>query len=148
MGQLNIDLTTGPSLTDLVLALRERSKTLQEMAQQSVYFYRDPTAYDEKAAAKHLLPENHDPLIALQANLAALPVWQASTIHEVLLTTATTHGLKIGKLAQPLRVALSGSDVSPPIDLTAQLIGRERCLARLQHAIHFIAAGGHAKSTA
>jgi glutamyl-tRNA synthetase len=59
-------------------------------------------------------------------------------VHQVLVDTAEKHELKLGKLAQPLRVAVTGGAVSPPLDVTLALIGRERVLSRLQHAIEFI----------
>jgi len=74
-------------------------------------------------------------LAALRDDLAALGDWNAPAIHELLNAFATARGLGLGKVAQPLRVALSGGTVSPPIDATATLLGREAVLARLQRVI-------------
>ena len=90
---------------------------------------------DEKAHAKHLTPETRTLLAALRDDLAALADWNAPAIHELLNAFATARGLGLGKVAQPLRVALSGGTVSPPIDATATLLGRETVLARLQRVI-------------
>lgn len=138
MGKLGIDPTTGPELSAVVVAQRERAKTLVEMAQNSVYFYRDVTSYDEKAAAKNLTPDVHAALNVLHARLADLMPWTADGIHVAVNQTADEHSLKLGKLAQPLRVALTGNTVSPPIDVTIELIGRERVLSRVQRAIDYI----------
>ena len=138
MQQLNIDVTQGPALSDLVLAQRERAKTLVEMAQNSRYFYEDFAAYDEKATAKNLTPEVLPGLSDLKNKLAELSSWSAVAIHQLITDVAEAHGLVMGRLAQPLRVAMTGGAVSPPIDLTVQLIGRERVLQRLQKAMDYI----------
>ncbi len=136
MGQLELDLTQGPPLTAIVEALRERTKTLKEMAEQSLCFYRDFAAYDA-AAAKHLGAALAEPLTALRQRFAALPAWSDAELHQAVVDTAEAFSLKLGKLAQPLRVAVTGGSVSPPIDITLRLIGRERVLRRIDQAIAF-----------
>lgn len=136
MGQLELDLTQGPALTAIVEALRERTKTLKEMAEQSVCFYRDFTAYDA-AAIKHLGTLIAEPLAALRQRFAALPAWSDAELHQAVVDTAEAFSLKLGKLAQPLRVAVTGGSVSPPIDITLRLIGRERVLRRIDQAVAF-----------
>ncbi len=142
MGNLGIDPATGPDLAEVVVAQRERAKTLVEMAQNSVYFYQDFTAYDAKAAAKNLQPGVLVPLKALRQALAQAETWSDAAIHAVIEAVAAQHELAMGKLAQPLRVALTGGGVSPPIDVTTRLIGRERALQRLDKAIVFIELAG------
>lgn len=136
MGQLGLDPTQGPALTAVVQALRERTKTLKEMAEQSVCFYRDFSAY-EPAAVKHLSAAVTEPLAALKQRFEALPAWSGSDLHQAVVETAEAFALKLGKLAQPLRVAVTGGTVSPPIDITLSLIGRERVMRRIDHAIAF-----------
>ena len=70
--------------------------------------------------------------------LAQAPEWTAAAMHEIVNRTAETLGLKLGKIAQPLRVAVAGRAVSPPIDVTLALVGRERTLRRLDAAIDHI----------
>jgi glutamyl-tRNA synthetase len=123
----------------VVLAQRERARTLAEMAHNSVSFYREPDAYDEKDAAAHLRPEVIPVLTDLRARLADMPIWNAPAIHEAVNAVATARGLKLGKIAQPLRVVVTGRAVSPPIDATLFLIGRERTLARLDKALNHLA---------
>jgi len=133
-----IDPATGPELVELVKAQRERSRTLVELLERSLYFYRDFEAYDEQAAAKHLAAESRLPLRALRERLGALGEWQIESLHEAVQGVAHELGLGFGKVAQPLRVALAGGPVSPAIDATLALIGRERSLARIDRALTFI----------
>ena len=132
MGQLG--LAAGPALTDVVQALRERTKTLKEMAEQSACFYREVGEYDP-AAAKHLIPAVAEPLADLRRRLAELPEWTDAALHEAVTAAAEAFSLKMGKIAQPLRVALTGTTVSPPIDITLRLIGRERTLQRIDRVL-------------
>ncbi|ROR32201.1 glutamate--tRNA ligase [Inmirania thermothiophila] len=139
MGRLGIDPAAGPELADVVLAQRERTKTLREMAERSAFFYREPAGYDEKAAAKHLTAEAAPVLEAVRVRLAGLSPWTPERIHEQVVATAEALGLKLGKVAQPIRVAVTGTAVSPPIDQTLALLGRERTLARIERALGWIA---------
>jgi glutamyl-tRNA synthetase len=140
LGKLGIDPAAGgPALVDVVLAQRERAKTLVEMAQNSVFFYQDFEVYDEKAAAKHLKPTLEPAVADLRQRLAALlPAWTAEAVHGVVHATAEAHGLDLGKLAQPLRVMICGRAVSPPIDVTLALTGRDRVLQRLDRGLEYL----------
>jgi len=104
---------------------------LKEMALASRYFFRDLVDLDAKARDKHLTPEALALLGELTASLAALPEWTAASVHAAVQALAEGKGLGLGKVAQPLRVAVTGNTISPPIDLTLELLGRERALARL-----------------
>jgi glutamyl-tRNA synthetase len=138
LGQLSIDPTEGPDPVDVVKAQRERNKTLVEMAKSSVFFYRDFEDYDEKAAKKNLTPEAATGLEALRENLEALFPWSREAIHDIIAATAESLDVKMGGIAQPLRVAVSGTSVSPPIDLTLELLGKEKTLARIDRALEQI----------
>ncbi len=142
MSKLDVDPTEGPALVEVVKAQRERTKTLAEMARNSLFFYRDFDGYEEKAARKNLKPEAVEPLTDMLQNFQALPDWSAKAIHRIVKETAELRGLKLGKVAQPLRVAVAGGPVSPPIDITLQLLGRERTLRRIERAIAWIEAQG------
>jgi glutamyl-tRNA synthetase len=138
LGKLGIDPTRGPDLVEVVKAQRERAKTLVEMANNSVFFYREPPTYDPKAAAKHLSPNVAPALRDLRTRLERLSTWDTAAIHSIVVDTAGEHGLELGKLAQPLRVILTGRAVSPPIDVTLFLLGRDRCLGGLDAGLEFL----------
>ena len=105
------------------------------MAQNSVFFFRDFTSYDEKAAKKNLTAEAAPLLQAVRDRMAALGDWQATKLHEIVQAVAAETGAGLGKVAQPIRVAVSGGSVSPPIDVTLEILGRETTLRRLDRAI-------------
>ncbi|MHB8248056.1 MAG: glutamate--tRNA ligase [Acidithiobacillus sp.] len=123
----------GPHLAAVADLLRERAKTLVEMAEAAVFFYRAPQQWEAKDAEKHL--RHQGPLLSeLHGALAAAAPWEASAIHGVIQDLATRYEGKMGRVAQPLRVAVAGKAVSPPIDLTLALLGREETLSRLERA--------------
>jgi len=138
LGRLGIDPTTGPDPVEVVKAQRERNKTLVEMAETSAFFYRDFHEYDEKAAKKNLSPEAIDGLSMLQETLGALRPWVRESIHDLIAATAEALDVKMGAIAQPLRVAVSGTSVSPPIDLTLEILGQEKTLSRINQALAWI----------
>jgi len=138
IGQLGLDPTQGPDLVDMVKAQRERSKTLVEMANSSIYFYKEFESYDEKAVKKNFTAGTDELLAQLRDRLTALVDWQAEPLHQVIVDLAADLDLNMGKVAQPLRVAICGSAVSPAIDVTLTLLGREKTLVRLERAIDFI----------
>ncbi|OGT19165.1 MAG: glutamate--tRNA ligase [Gammaproteobacteria bacterium RBG_16_57_12] len=138
LGKLGIDPSTGPALVEVVKAQQERAKTLVEMAENSVFFYRDFERFDESAAKKNLKAEARAALEFLHEKIKTLTEWAPEPIHQVINETAEQLGLKLGKVAQPLRVAVTGGSVSPPIDVTVYLIGPGKTLARLEKAIEYI----------
>ena len=138
LDQQGTPTANGPALADVAEALRERAQTLAEMAQKAAMFYRDYAALDDKAAAKNLRPEIAEPLRAFQDRLRALEDWQPPAIHALVEATAAQFGLKLGKLGQPLRVAVTGAAVSPPLDQTIYLLGKPRALRGLERALAYI----------
>ena len=122
-------------LEGIILAQRERSKTLKEMAENSRFFFGDQVTLDPKAAEKHLTADARAMLGELRNRFAAIDTWEAPAIHAVLEGLATEKSLGLGKVAQPLRVAVSGGTVSPPIDQTLALLGQPRTLARLDQVV-------------
>jgi glutamyl-tRNA synthetase len=118
---------------------QERAKTLKEMAQNSVFFFKDVASYDEKAAKKNLTAESVPVLQAVIARLRELEHWNAPTIHDAVNQTAAAMNAGLGEVAQPIRVAVSGTAVSPPIDMTLEVLGREATLTRLDRAVAYAA---------
>ncbi|MGH8223207.1 MAG: glutamate--tRNA ligase [Woeseiaceae bacterium] len=135
--RLGVAIGEGTQLEAVIEAQRERSKTLKEMAVASRFFFEAPAAYEDKAARKHLTPETGPVLEQARAALAKLANWSAAAIHEAIQALAEAGGLGLGKVAQPLRVAVSGGGVSPPIDQTLAILGRDRTLERLDRAIAY-----------
>jgi glutamyl-tRNA synthetase len=138
LGRRGIDPTQGPDMVALVEVQRERCKTLVEMADESVFFYKDFAQYDEKAAKKNLKPASLDVLRVVHDELDKLDDWSSEPIHRVVLAVAEQLELKLGKVAQPLRVAVSGRAVSPAIDTTLALLGRGKTLERIRRAMDYI----------
>src|SRR5712675_1883852 len=137
LARLGVQSEDQPLLEGVVNIQRERARTLRDMAQNSRFFFQDFAQYDEKAARKHLTAEAVPVLRALNEELKALPEWNAGAIHAVLDALARRFNLALGQIAQPLRVAISGTAISPPIDFTVALLGRPESLTRLQRAIEF-----------
>ncbi len=133
-----LDPDKGPALELVIEAFRERAISLREMAKSAHYLFRDFDAFDPAAAKKTLRPVIQKPLFELRNRLADLDDWHRDSIRAAVEATAAAFDLGFGKLGQPLRVALSGGSVSPPIDVTAELVGRQRALARLDAALSFI----------
>ena len=132
----------GRDLAAIVACQRERAKTLREMAANSAFFFVAPTRYDEKAAAKSLNAETGPMLDAAASALVSLPEWTAPHVHGLLEDLAGTLGVSLGKVAQPIRVAVAGGGVSPPIDQTLAILGRSDTLARLAAAREYVARAG------
>jgi glutamyl-tRNA synthetase len=138
LGELGLDPSQGPVLSEIVKIQRERCKTLVEMAEASRYFYEEFDGYEEKAAAKNFKAEAVPVLQQLLTAFSGVTDWQAEPLHQVVLDTAESLQLGLGKVAQPLRVAVCGCGVSPAIDQTCALLGREKTLNRIQRAINTI----------
>ncbi|MEE9397481.1 MAG: glutamate--tRNA ligase [Methylococcales bacterium] len=138
LGQRGIDPTQGPDLKEVVKAQRERCKTLVEIAESAEFFYKDFDTYNAKAAKKNLKAAALDALQMLHEKMVEQSVWEAGSLHEIVLQTAEQLDQKLGKVAQPLRVAITGTSMSPSIDITLELLGRERTLSRLLKAIEYI----------
>lgn len=138
MGDLGIDPADGPDLVEVVREQQERAKTLVEMAEISAFFYRDYEEFDDKAAKKNLNAAAREPLEQVRDKLASLDDWEAGKLHQLVIDVAELLDLKLGKVAQPLRVAVVGRAASPGIDVTLQLVGREACLRRIDKALVYI----------
>ena len=136
--QAGVDLSKGPDLKDVVATQAERCKTLVEMCQMSLYFYTDAIEYDEDAVKKHLRPVVLEPLTALYERLKVLNEWQKDKIQECINEVSAQFDINMGKIAQPLRVAVTGSGMSPSIDMTLYLLGKQRVLSRLEGALEKI----------
>lgn len=132
--EAGMDINQGPAVADVVSLLADRAKTLIELRDKSRYFYEDELAYDASAVKTHLTPEALDLLDLLAQRLQDLLEWRRESIHSILKEVVSEQKVGFGLLAQPLRVAVTGSTMSPSIDATLELIGKQRVLERLKKA--------------
>ena len=133
-----LDPQNGPDPADVADGFRERAETLTRMAESARYCYQDFDSIEPKSAKKHLRPVIREPLVAARERLAGLEEWSKDAIARTIEEVAAEFEINMGKLGQPIRIAVTGGPVSPPIDVTVWLIGRERVLRRLEQAIEFI----------
>lgn len=122
----------------VVDAQRTRVKTLVEMVEKSTPFYGPFLGHEESAAKKYLRGAVKEPLEAIRALLLDENPWTPAELHDLVETVASKYNMKLGKVAQPLRVAVTGIAASPGIDVTLFLIGREECVKRLDLALAYI----------
>ena len=135
-----LDIASGPAPAALAKGFHARAETLVQLVESSRYCYEDFDEIDPAAAKKHLRPVVIEPLRDIYQRFEALPDWAAEPIHNEIEACAGDHEIGLGKLGQPLRVAVTGGPVSPPIDVTIALVGRDRSLARILRAIAFVEA--------
>ena len=133
-----LDPAQGPKPADVADVYRERAQTLLEMAQSARYCYEDFDEIDAKAAKKNLRPVVQESLQAARDALAGLGSWDVKSIDETIHKVADSFDISLGKLGQPIRIAVTGGSVSPPIDATVWLVGQERAVARLDRALELI----------
>ena len=138
MKKLGIDHSDGPDLINVVKVFRERAETMLHMAESCRYCYEDFQELDPKSVKKHLRPVILEPLESVSKKFNQLSEWSSENIESCIKDTVTSHDITMGKLGQPLRVAVTGGSVSPPIDKTIWLIGKDRILRRLEQAIKII----------
>ena len=132
--KLGLGLAKGPAPVDVVIALRERVQTLKEMAEKAVVWYTPLSEYDEAAVAKHFKAGAEVPLAKARELLAAAE-WTAEGVSVALHEVAAQLEIGMGKVAQPLRVAITGTQVSPDISHTVYLAGRDEALKRIDAAL-------------
>lgn len=136
--QLDVSCEDSEYLAKIINAQRTRCKTLQEMAQKSIYFFKPVDTYDDKAVKKNFKGDALTVLQLLLTKLTEVSAWLGEPLHDIILQTAASLDVKLGQVAQPLRVALTGNTVSPPMDITLEIMGRDQVLERLQKAITYI----------
>ncbi len=119
----------------MVATLQTRAKTLVELVELAHFYLSDELVYDQKAIRKFLTPETVPLLRLIRARLAALPAWDEQEIEKVFAKVMQEAQCALGKIAQPVRVALTGGTVSPGIFEVLAVLGRERTLARLDRVL-------------
>jgi glutamyl-tRNA synthetase len=136
-----IEIAAGVRTEKAIATLAARSKTLKEMADQALFYFQDDISYEPGAAGKFLTAEALPALESLTAKLEALEDFSEPRLEEAFKAVMVETGLKLGKIAQPVRVALSGRTASPGIFEIAAVLGKEKTLARLRQAIEQIEKG-------
>jgi len=122
-------------LSRAIATLKERAKTLVELAKLLRYYIVEHVEYDEKAKHKFLNEKSRDLLMELKGALSGLPDFSHASIEAVFRSIVEKHGIKLGALAQPVRVAMTGGTESPGIFEVLEIIGSEKTLKRLERAI-------------
>ena len=130
-----VDVAQGPAPIEVIVALRERVHTLKEMAERAKIWYGPITAWDDKAVAKHLGNPSAPGVLAAAKTLLSACEWKPAAVHLVIEQVAAQLELGMGKVAQPLRVAMTGTQVSPSIEDTIYLTGREEAIRRIDAAM-------------
>jgi len=138
--RLRIEFDDSLDFAAVVDLYRQRVNTINELVDSIMYFFVDFSDYDAKAAAKALKQAALEPLQLLHVRLAQLQSWATADIHKVIEDITGELDVGMGKVGQPLRVAVTGGSFSPPIDQTVELLGKTRSIARLERAIDFISA--------
>ncbi len=136
---LNIDTTHGPALVDVIPCLQERSKNIIELADGARLFYARPTEYQEKAVKKNFKEGTWALLDAFIARAEA-NAWSGKAAHQWIEDICANEDVNMGKLAQPIRVLIAGVPVSPPIDITLELLGKDETLSRIKAGISILKA--------
>ena len=137
LDRLGIDYDHELDFATVVDLYRQRSVTINMLVDSIAYCFQEFDAYDAKAA-KVLKQPALQPLQRALELFTGLQVWEAESLHAAIEAITEEFGIGMGKIGQPLRVAVTGGSFSPPIDQTLELLGRERSLARIERAIDYI----------
>ena len=136
--RMGLDTSGGAAPSLLAEVQRDRARTIAEMAEKSRFAFEEYEDFDERAAKKHLRPVALAPLEAAREKLCAIAAWEPAPLHAAVTECAEAMSLNLGKVAQPLRVALTGTAASPAIELTLQMVGRDAALSRIDRAIAYV----------
>lgn len=128
----------GPFIKNVIRTLNARSKTLKDMADDAGFYFTDTVSYDEKAAKKLFKPASLEPLRLLLDQLEALDEFKETDLENAFKAVMEKTGLKLGKIAQPVRLALTGKTASPGIFEIIEIIGKDSVLSRIKDAIKLI----------
>jgi glutamyl-tRNA synthetase len=136
--KLGFDLKEGPFAEGVIKTLNARSKTLKEMADGAVFYFQDTVSYDKDAAVKFFTSDSLKIIKTLIEFLGNLASFDEKSLESVFVKLMEETGLKLGKIAQPVRLALTGKTVSPGIFEILNVLGKEKSLYRLKRAVSFM----------
>ncbi|MXZ81529.1 MAG: glutamate--tRNA ligase [Gammaproteobacteria bacterium] len=143
LGERGIDPADGPDLGSAIELVRNRAGTLVELADQVGYFYCSISGYDSEAVTRHCDTLTLQLLDGIRSALTVLEMWTGEEIGAAIKSSATGSGVRFPQIAQPLRIAVSGSDSTPPIDRTLELLGSEKTIGRIDALIGFLKSRSH-----
>ena len=122
-------------LERITALVRDRLRVLEDIEEEHTFFFRDPPTYQDEAVATFLRQDGvADRLLTLRDRLSRLPSFETSAVEQVTRGMITELGLESKQLIHPVRVALTGRSVSPPLFEVMSILGKERVLERLEHA--------------
>ncbi len=133
-----IDARQDEYLESVIGTLNKRSKTLMEMAESAEFYYQKDVIYDEKAARKNLTDSSLEALELLADRIGAMEKMDEQSLEDAFREVMEKTGQKLGEVAQPARVALTGKTVSPGIFEMIEVLGKEETVRRLRAAVAFI----------
>ena len=133
-----VSVAAETNIDTIVDLYRQRVSTINELVDSILYCFEEFDDYDAKAAKKAFKPDALAPLVCLNKKLELITDWQSSTIHDVIQAVTEELEVGMGKVGQPLRVAVTGGSFSPPIDQTVEIIGKAQTLKRISRAINYI----------
>jgi glutamyl-tRNA synthetase len=136
--ELGIDATDDPRVTEIMTTLQEKAQTMVMMATDALFYFTDEVTYDEKAKLKFLTAEKLAPITMLTNRLDALDCFTIESVETAFNSVLEDCELKLGKLAQPVRVALTGTKVSPGIFETITAMGKAKTIERLRKALQVL----------
>jgi len=125
----------GPDLATVITTLQERARTMLELADGALFYYRSEVVYDEEAAAKHLTVAHLPNLAAFAERLAEWEEMNFAGVETLFKEFCAAQGIKMGQIGPSVRVALCGVTTSPAIYDVIAVLGREETLSRLDRAI-------------
>jgi glutamyl-tRNA synthetase len=126
-----------------VETLKPRSKTLVEMAEKACFYFVDDVIYDPAAAKKFLKPDVLDLMKDIRDRIRVMTGFTQADMEKVFSDFIEEKGIKLGKVAQPLRVALTGTSVSPGLFEVMEVLGKEKVLRRIEKALLDMAPRNH-----
>ncbi len=132
----DIRVTSSPCLKEVINAQRERTKTLAEMAARSKFFYVDELHYQKEQVEKHITSDVLPALKSTFEKFVQLQDWSKENLHGVIQQVCEETGLKIAKVAQPIRIIITGDTVSPSVDLTLAILGKDKSVERMKRFLH------------
>jgi len=135
---LGVDDVSQTDMSAIVDLYRERCKTINELAESILYYFHDFDEYDAKAAKKVLRGVAAEPLQAMLDALTGLSEWTTENIQQCIDETVVSLDVNMGKVGQPLRVAVTGGSFSPPINQTLHNVGQDKTIKRIQKALLYI----------